>query len=510
MAFVLPERQQNRINRMGDFRERIRESRAYKWCILGLIMLGTFMAVLDVTVVNVGLPTIMSSFHIGISSAEWVITAYMITMTIMLPSAGWIADRFGNKRIYIIGLILFTLGSFLCGRATDDLFLIASRALQGVGSGIIQSLGLAIVTREFPVEQRGVALGLWSTAAAASISFGPLIGGYLVDDYSWHLIFDVNVPIGIAAVLLAIFIQKEWKKPTREPFDWRGFLCAALFMPLTIYALARGNSPNNPDGWSAPEVIGCFATGAVAFAAFLFFELHNPFPMLDIRLLRDRHFGTSMAVLAIFGIGMLGGTYLLPLYMQKSLNYSAIMAGSVFLPVGLIQGTLAALAGYLTRYLKTLPMIFAGILFMSLSFYLASHFSTDTPHRQIMLVLYLRGLGMGLTFAPLNLFSLRNLKQEEMAGAAGISNSIKQLSGSLGIALLTAIMTARTTVYASAKGLSPRQIFTQGITDDFFIVALISLCSLLPFLILLLSKKKPLPSATAASAGDHPTNGPDR
>ena len=167
---------------MRNPRERIRNSRGYKWWILSLVMLGTFMAVMDVTVVNVGLPTIMSVFHIPISTAEWVITAYMITMTLMLPSPGWIADRIGNKRMYILGLVLFTFGSWLCGRAGSDMFLISARALQGFGSGIIQSLGLAIVTREFPPQQRGLALGLWSVAAAASISFGPLIGGYLVDD----------------------------------------------------------------------------------------------------------------------------------------------------------------------------------------------------------------------------------------------------------------------------------------------------------------------------------------
>ena len=194
---------------MTTLRKHIRQGSGYKWWILGMIMLGTFMAVLDVTVVNVGLPAIMSAFRIGISSAEWVITAYMITMTVMLPSAGWFADRFGNKRVYILGMALFTLGSWLCGKAPSDTFLIASRALQGLGSGIIQALGLAIVTREFKPGERGLALGLWSMAAAASISFGPLLGGYLVDDYSWHRIFDVNVPVGLAAILLSVFIQKE-------------------------------------------------------------------------------------------------------------------------------------------------------------------------------------------------------------------------------------------------------------------------------------------------------------
>lgn len=173
-------------------------------------MLGTFMAVLDVTVVNVGIPTIMSAFHIGISSAEWIVTAYMITMTIMLPSSGWIADRFGNKRFYIVGLALFTLGSGLCAQADSDAFLIGARALQESAADHPVARP-AIVTREFPPQQRGFGVRPVGVAAAASISFGPLIGGYLVDDFSWHLIFDVNVPIGILAIALSAVVQKEWK-----------------------------------------------------------------------------------------------------------------------------------------------------------------------------------------------------------------------------------------------------------------------------------------------------------
>ena len=422
---------------MANLREHIRQSSGYKWWILGMIMLGTFMAVLDVTVVNVGLPAIMSAFGIGISSAEWVITAYMITMTIMLPSAGWFADRFGNKRVYMLGLALFTLGSWLCGKASSDPFLIGARALQGVGSGIIQALGLAIVTREFKPAERGLALGLWSMAAAASISFGPLLGGYLVDAYSWHKIFDVNVPVGVLAVLLAAFVQKEWKNQTRSPFDWQGFAAIVLFMPLAIYALARGNSPSNPGGWSAPEVIGCFIVAGAALAWFIVAELRNPAPLLQIRLLAERNFGISMAVLTLFAIGMLGGTYLLPLYMQRGLGYTALAAGSMFLPVGVIQGVLSAVSGYLTRYVRPLLLSAAGILIMALSFWLASRFTLHTTHGHILFILYLRGFGMGLTFAPLNLFSLKNLTQQDMAAAgpapcpqstAGVDNGNKKVT----------------------------------------------------------------------------------
>ena len=488
---------------MANLREHIRQSSGYKWWILGMIMLGTFMAVLDVTVVNVGLPAIMSAFGIGISSAEWVITAYMITMTIMLPSAGWFADRFGNKRVYMLGLALFTLGSWLCGKASSDPFLIGARALQGVGSGIIQALGLAIVTREFKPAERGLALGLWSMAAAASISFGPLLGGYLVDAYSWHKIFDVNVPVGVLAVLLAAFVQKEWKNQTRSPFDWQGFAAIVLFMPLAIYALARGNSPSNPGGWSAPEVIGCFIVAGAALAWFIVAELRNPAPLLQIRLLAERNFGISMAVLTLFAIGMLGGTYLLPLYMQRGLGYTALAAGSMFLPVGVIQGVLSAVSGYLTRYVRPLLLSAAGILIMALSFWLASRFTLHTTHGHILFILYLRGFGMGLTFAPLNLFSLKNLTQQDMAAAAGISNSIKQLAGSIGIALLTVIFSARTSYHAAHETVSAAQTYVEGVTDALRVVAVITLAALLP-LLGVFRKKRPGKSGVKGAATPSP------
>lgn len=475
---------------MDALSREIQQSTIYKWWILGLVMLGTFMAVLDVTVVNVGLPAIMTAFDIRISTAEWVITAYMITMTIMLPSAGWFADRFGNKKIYILGLALFTLGSWLCGKASSEMLLIASRAVQGFGSGIIQSLGLAIVTRTFSTEQRGLALGLWSTAAAASISFGPLLGGYLVDAYSWHRIFDINIPIGIIAILLSVFIQREWKTPNRHPFDWRGFAAIVLFMPLTIYALARGNSPTNAHGWAAPEVIGCFVVAAAALLFFVVTELKSAHPLLRIGLLGERNFCISMGILTLFSVGMLGGTYLLPLYMQKGLGYTALMAGGVFLPVGIIQGTLSALSGYLTRHLKPLVLICTGIAVMALSFYLASHFTLHTTHRHILLVLYLRGLGMGLTFAPLNIFALQNLTRQDMTAAAGISNSIKQLSGSIGIALLTAVLATRTASDIETSGVSSAQSYVEGITAALAAVMVITLTALLPLLALLRKKAR--------------------
>lgn len=275
------------------------------------------------------------------------------------------------------------------------------------------------MTREFRPEQRGLALGLWAMAAAASISFGPLLGGYLVDAYSWHRIFDVNVPVGVFAILLALFIQKEWKSPARHPFDWRGFVAIALFMAAGDLRAGAGQLADQPRRLGVAHGDRLFRRGGRGARLLRPHGAAQPAPLLQLRLLGERNFGVSMAVLTLFSIGMLGGTYLLPLYMQRGLGYTALTAGSVFLPVGLIQGVLSAVSGYLTRYVKPLLLAAAGILLLATSFWLASRFTLHTTHRHILFVLYIRGLGMGLTFAPLNFFSLRNLTQHDHGRCGG-------------------------------------------------------------------------------------------
>ena len=228
------------------------KSPLYKWFVLANVMVGTFMVVLDSTIVNVSLPKIMSSFGVGLSTIQWVITAYLLSMAAMLPTSGWLADKFGYKKVYFWGLFLFTFGSMLCGLSNDENTLIISRVIQGLGAGIVQPLGMAIITREFPLRQRGLALGFWAIAAAASVSFGPLIGGYLVDNFSWQLIFDVNVPIGILALVFTIVIQREFINVNTRKFDYVGFISVIIFLPVLLYAL----SENHPDiGENNPWII---------------------------------------------------------------------------------------------------------------------------------------------------------------------------------------------------------------------------------------------------------------
>jgi DHA2 family multidrug resistance protein len=495
-------------------------------------MLGTFMAVLDGTIVNVSLPKIMSSFGVGLSTIQWVITAYMLSMAAMLPTSGWLADKFGYKKVYFWGLFLFTFGSLLCGMSSDETSLILSRIIQGLGAGMVQPLGMAIITREFPPHQRGIALGFWSISAAASVSFGPMIGGYLVDNFSWPLIFDVNVPVGIVALVLTIVIQREFIQLNVRKFDYIGFISVIIFLPVLLYALSEGNAQTNSQGWSAPYVLACFAITAIGLAVFLTQELTTEYPLLDLRLLKDHNFGMANMVMIVFGMGMFGSTFLLPLYLQTSMGYTALQSGAVFLPVGIIQGLISPIAGIFSDKVNAKIPLFMGIGILVFSFILNSQMSFLTEHSFIMTSLYMRGLGMGLLFTPLSSLMLSTIPREKMAQASGITNTVRQIGGSLGVALLSTVLTARVNFHAQVFGGAIQsssqvfqntssniatyiqhnagssfstalkqsqsvimshissQAFIQGINDDFLLAAGISAIGFIPIFIMHSKKKQ--------------------
>lgn len=305
----------------------MKESSSYKWIVLGNIMIGTFMAVLDSTVVNTGLPVIMGTLGADINVAEWVLTGYMLSMASILPAAGWLSERFGYKKIYFLSLLVFTAGSFMCGSSSTIGELIFWRVIEGFGCGMLLPVGMAIVSDVFPPEQRGTALGFWSIASAASVSFGPAIGGYLVDYMDWNYIFYVNIPIGILALIVTAIVQKEHVKGTGVPFDIPGFITSAIFLPVFMYGLSEVNSSTNSMGWSSPVVLGAMWIAVVTFILFLYFEFTVKTPLINLRLFVDRDFALSNLILFVFGIGMFGSTFLIPLYLQDNLGYSALQAG---------------------------------------------------------------------------------------------------------------------------------------------------------------------------------------
>jgi len=424
----------------------------YRWLVLCSVMIATFMAVLDATIVNVALPKMMASFGVAVDRAEWVLTAYLLIFGVMLPSSGWFADRFGHKRMFVIGFFLFTLGSLLSSLAWTIDVLIAFRVVQGAGAGFLMPIGMAIIMREFPPEKRGVALGFWSVSASASVSLGPTMGGYLIDHFSWAMIFDVNVPFGVLGIAAALVILREHREKEVRGFDTLGFLSLAVGLTALLLALANGNSEWNTGGWSSNFILTCFLVAAVGLAVFLVAELTVRHPLIEIGLFRSFNFAVSNVVLFVFGLGMFGSNFLLPIYLQNSLGYTPLQAGLVFLPVGLLLGLTAPIAGWFSDRSDARIPSFIGMVLLVLTLYMFSSLSLFTERPEIMHTLYLRGIAMGLLFSPLTTIALSEIPNRKMAQASGLINVIRQIGGSFGVAIFGSLLTRRTLYHAEQYG----------------------------------------------------------
>ena len=428
------------------------EAKSNKWLVLISVMIGTFMSVLDATIVNTALPVIMGTLGASINKAEWILTAYMLAIAAILPAAAWLANKFGYKKIYILSIAVFTFGSFMCGNSTTIGELVFWRVIEGLGSGSIMPIGMAIITNAFPPNQRGLALGFWSISSAASVSFGPLLGGYLVDTISWNSIFYVNVPVGVICVFLAVILLTEYKVPDTKKFDIPGFLTSSLFLTIFMYGLTEVNSATNAQGWNSPLVMTCMWLSALLFALFIYFELTVRDPLINLRIFRNRNFSISNIMIFIFGIGMFGSTFLIPLYLQDSMGYSAFQSGLFFLPVGLVQAVCSPLSGALSRKIDPRYLIALGLILMGSSFYMNTFLSHLTDHNYIAWSIIVRGLGMGIMFTPLLAVAINDMPGKWIAEASSITNIVRQMGGSFGVAILSHMLTNRNTFHTQMYG----------------------------------------------------------
>jgi DHA2 family multidrug resistance protein len=416
---------------------------SFRWLVMAAVMIATFMAVLDATIVITALPKLMSTFGVSVDYIDWVLTAYLLAFSVMLPSSGWFADHLGYKRIYLSGVFLFTAGSFLCSLAWNVNTLIAFRVIQGAGAGILMPVGMAIITREFPIEKRGLALGFWSIAASASVSLGPTLGGYLIDHFSWNTIFDVNVPLGIFCMAALIIILREHKAADVKRFDYTGMISLTVFLTTLLLALSSGNSAWNTGGWSSPFIITCFAIAAAALLIFLMAEITVKHPLIEIGLFRNYNFTMSNIAQFMYGLGMFGSTFLVPLYLQHSLGYTPLQAGMVFLPVGILQIISAPLAGYFTdRFGGKIPSA-VGLIILAITFYQYGFLSAFSEKAQILIPLYVRGFAMGMLFSPLIVMALSDVPNCKVAQASGLVNVIRSIGGSFGVAIFGTVLTRR-------------------------------------------------------------------
>lgn len=425
---------------------------AYPWFVLVTVMLGTFMVVLDGTIVNVAIPSIMASFGVTVSEVVWISTAYLIALSILLVTAGWIANHFGKKQTYLFGLFVFVVSSYLCGVAWDLHSLVFFRVLQGIGGGVLMPVGMTLFTDEFPPENRAIPIGFYSIAIAAAISLGPSFGGYLIQKINWGWIFYINVPFGILTGGFAVFILKTSRGKIIERFDWLGVVSLTVFLVSLIMGISSGNASWNAEGWASTYTLCCFLLSGVFFGIFIYTELTNSHPIVDLTTFCDRNFLLGNLVLFIFSFTLFGSSFLLPLYFQNGLGYSTYETGLMLLPIGLTQGVFAGFTGWIIKKIPARFVIFSGIVLLGITYQFNAHFSLYTGKESIFWIFAFRGLAMALLFAPLVSLTLSTIPEEKMLQATGLFSVQRQIGAVLGVAVFETIFITRKVYHTAMYG----------------------------------------------------------
>ena len=400
--------------------------------------IALFMAALDNLVVTTALPVIRASFNANLAELEWIVNAYTLTFAVLLLTGAALGDRFGRKRLFIIGLAIFTGGSAIAALSSNVSVLIVARAIQGLGGAILTPLSLTILSAAVPRERRAVALGAWGGIAGLAIAIGPLVGGAISEGLEWQWIFWVNVPIGLIAIPLAYARLTETRGPSTR-LDLAGLGLASGGLLAIVWGLVRANE----QGWTSPEILASFAAGIVLLAAFIAWEARSAEPMLPLRLFRSRSFTAANVVSMLMTFGMFGSIFLLAQFFQVVQGYSPLQAGLRTLPWTIMPVFVAPIAGLLSARTGTRPLLVLGMSLQAIALGWMSLVITPTvDYGAIVPSFILAGVGMGLFFAPIANVVLSAVRPEEEGKASGANNAIRELGGVFGVAVLASIFSA--------------------------------------------------------------------
>jgi EmrB/QacA subfamily drug resistance transporter len=410
-----------------------------KWWTLVAVCLGTFMLLLDITIVNVALPDIQRALHSTFSGLQWVVDAYALTLAALLLTAGSLADMYGRRLLYVIGLGIFTAASLLCGVAANTIMLQLSRGLQGVGGAIMFSVSLALLADAFRGKDRGIAFGVWGAITGLAVAIGPLLGGALTTGLSWRWIFFVNLPIGVFAVTITILRVAESRAPQARRPDWPGLVLFAAGLASLVYALIESNERSFTDG----VVLGCFAAAAVLLIAFVVAEARGRHPMFDLQLFRLPTF--SGGAIAAFGVSasIFALLLYLVLYLQDILGYSALATGLRLLVLsGGILAT-SALAGRLSSHMPVRFLIGPGLILVGIGLLLMRGLDATSSWTHLVPGLIVCGVGVGALNPPLASTAVGVVRHDRAGMASGINSTFRQVGIATGIALLGTLFSNR-------------------------------------------------------------------
>jgi EmrB/QacA subfamily drug resistance transporter len=418
-------------------RARLADPELRKWWTLFAVAFGLFMIMLDNTVVNVALPSIRKDLGISISELEWVVNGYALTFGVLLLTGGKLADMLGRRRIFIIGLIIFTASSFFCGFAGSAGVLIAARVVQGSGAALMNPATLSIITATFPPRQRGTAIGIWAGVSALALAIGPLVGGLITEHINWNWIFYINVPIGILGIVAARLFIDETRDTSREQrLDFPGLATSAIALFALTYALIKSNER----GWGDPLVLGLFVVAAVFFVAFVMLEHRQRLPMLDLSLFKNPTFTSANTIMFLIGLAMFGTFFFVSLFVQNVLRYSPVQAGAAFLPMTVLIILVAPNAGRISDKYGPKVMVVPGLALVTASLALFSIQDATSTFWTLLPAMIVGGFGMAMSMAPTTSTAMQSVPVDKAGVGSAVINSMRQVGGSVGLAVIGAVV----------------------------------------------------------------------
>jgi EmrB/QacA subfamily drug resistance transporter len=425
-----------------------------KWYVMAAVAMGIFLASIDGSIVNVALPTLVKEFRTDFAIVQWVVLAYLLTLTALLLSIGRLADMFGKKPIYLLGFLVFTIGSVLCVLAPGIYWLVGFRILQAIGATMILALGMAIVTEAFPREERGRALGITGTIVSIGIIIGPAVGGLILDLLSWHWIFLVNLPIGILGILLVVRYVPAIRPPGGQRFDFAGAGLLLVGLLAFLFALTIGQQV----GFLDRTVLALFILAIIIFASFIAVEFRISQPMIDLRVFRNSQLTINLATGFITFIAIAGATLLMPFYLENLLGYDTRMVGILMAIVPIVAGIVAPISGNLSDRFGTRPISVLGLSILMIGYYLLSRLDLSTSARGYILLFLPIGLGMGIFQSPNNSAVMGTATRDRLGIVSGMLAVTRTLGQTVGIAMVGALWASR--VFALSNGST-----TQGATS---------------------------------------------
>jgi EmrB/QacA subfamily drug resistance transporter len=449
-----------------------------KWWTLVAVVVGVFMLLLDVTIVNVALPDIEKSLHAKLSDLQWVIDAYALTLAALLLTAGSLADMFGRRRLYAIGIVVFTCGSLLCGLAGSPLFLTLARAFQGVGGAIMFATSLALLSHAFRGRDRGVAFGVFGAVTGVAVAVGPVLGGAITSGLSWRWIFLVNVPVGVVALILTLRQVDESRSPHARRPDWIGLVTFSAGLGALVYGLIRSNE----DGWGSSTVVGSLVAAAVLLLGFMAAELSLKDPMLDLSLLRKPTFVGGLIAAFSISASLFALFPYLVLYMQGILGLSAIDTGVRFLVLSGPIFVTAAIAGRATTHVPAGWLIGPGFALIAIALFLMRGIEPSSGFSHLVPGFIFAGVGAGLVNVPLASTAVGVVEPARAGMASGINSTLRQVGIATGVAALGAIFSSHLT---PGRGPAATQGFVDGLNAILLVGAILAAVAAVSSLVLI-------------------------